>query len=73
MMSTTAVVKGVRLSAQKGRLVADLIRGLAVDLIEGPTFVKPLCSGSCIGNRITQEGAFSVFHGLDPSGRSTTA
>src|SRR5512140_1292214 len=31
MMSTTAVVKGVRLSAQKGRLVADQIRGLPVD------------------------------------------
>ncbi len=29
-MSTTAVVKGVRLSAQKGRLVADQIRGLPV-------------------------------------------
>ncbi len=30
-MSTTAIVKGVRLSAQKGRLVADQIRGLSVD------------------------------------------
>ncbi len=30
-MSTTAVVKSVRLSAQKGRLVADQIRGLSVD------------------------------------------
>src|SRR5438128_11275948 len=30
-METTAVLKGVRLSAQKGRLVADLIRGLPVD------------------------------------------
>jgi large subunit ribosomal protein L22 len=30
MMNTTAVVKGVRLSAQKGRLVADQIRGLPV-------------------------------------------
>ena len=30
-MSTTAVLKGVRLSAQKGRLVADQIRGLPVD------------------------------------------
>ena len=30
-MSTTAVVRGVRLSAQKGRLVADQIRGLSVD------------------------------------------
>jgi len=29
-MSTIAVVKGVRLSAQKGRLVADQIRGLPV-------------------------------------------
>jgi large subunit ribosomal protein L22 len=31
MMSTTAVVKGVHLSAQKGRLVADQIRGMPVD------------------------------------------
>ena len=30
-MSTTAIVKGVHLSAQKGRLVADQIRGLSVD------------------------------------------
>jgi len=30
MMSTIATVKGVRLSAQKGRLVADQIRGLPV-------------------------------------------
>ncbi len=30
-METTATLKGVRLSAQKGRLVADQIRGLRVD------------------------------------------
>jgi large subunit ribosomal protein L22 len=30
-MQTTATLKGVRLSAQKGRLVADQIRGLPVD------------------------------------------
>jgi len=30
-METRAVLKGVRLSPQKGRMVADLIRGKKVD------------------------------------------
>lgn len=30
-METNAILKGVRLSAQKGRLVADLVRGRPVD------------------------------------------
>jgi len=30
-MQTSAVLRGVRLSPQKGRLVADQVRGLAVD------------------------------------------
>jgi len=31
MMETNAILRGVRLSAQKGRLVADQICGLLVD------------------------------------------
>jgi large subunit ribosomal protein L22 len=31
MMETRAVLRGVRLSAQKGRLVADLVRGKSVE------------------------------------------
>ena len=30
-METNATLRGVRLSAQKGRLVADLVRGMPVD------------------------------------------
>jgi large subunit ribosomal protein L22 len=30
-METNAILKGVRLSAQKGRLVADMVRGRPVD------------------------------------------
>ena len=30
-METKAIVRGVRLSADKGRLVADLVRGKKVD------------------------------------------
>ena len=30
-MESTAILRGVRLSAQKGRLVADQVRGLPVD------------------------------------------
>jgi large subunit ribosomal protein L22 len=31
MMETNAILRGVRLSAQKGRLVADLVRGKPVE------------------------------------------
>lgn len=31
MMETNAVLRGVRLSSQKGRLLADLVRGKSID------------------------------------------
>ncbi len=50
-METTAIVRGVRLSAQKGRLVADLVRGKPVDkalniLLSPPLTQKKLPASS---------------------------
>jgi large subunit ribosomal protein L22 len=65
MMSTTAVLKGVRLSAQKGRLVADQIRGLPVDKAlnllsfspkKGATIIKKVLE-SAIANAEHNDGA----------------
>ncbi|MEW6561940.1 MAG: 50S ribosomal protein L22 [Pseudomonadota bacterium] len=65
MMSTTAVLKSVRLSAQKGRLVADQIRGLpvskALDILafspkKGATIIKKVLE-SAIANAEHNDGA----------------
>ena len=55
-MSTTAVVKGVRLSAQKGRLIADQIRGMPVDkALNLLTFSpKKAADGMGMGLKISQ-------------------
>jgi len=64
-MSTTAVLKSVRLSAQKGRLVADQIRGLpvskALDILafspkKGATIIKKVLE-SAIANAEHNDGA----------------
>lgn len=45
-METSAIVRGVRLSAQKGRLVADLVRGKPVDqAIDILTFTQKRAAG----------------------------
>ena len=64
-METTATLRGVRLSAQKGRLVADLIRGMPVDRAlnvlafcpkKGARIVKKVLE-SAIANAEHNEGA----------------
>ena len=64
-MQTTATLRGVRLSAQKGRLVADQIRGLpvgrALDLLtfspkKGAKIIKKVLE-SAIANAEHNDGA----------------
>ncbi len=64
-METTAKLKGVRLSAQKGRLIADQVRGMHVDKAislltfspkKGATIVKRLLE-SAIANAEHNDGA----------------
>ena len=64
-MQTTATLRGVRLSAQKGRLVADQVRGMqvgrALDLLtfspkKGARIIKKVLE-SAIANAEHNEGA----------------
>ncbi len=64
-MQTNAILRGVRLSAQKGRLVADLVRGKPVDQAlnilafspkKGATIIKKVLE-SAIANAEHNDGA----------------
>ena len=64
-METNAILRGVRLSAQKGRLVADLVRGKSVDQAlnilafcpkKGATIIKKVLE-SAIANAEHNDGA----------------
>ena len=64
-METNATLRGVRLSAQKGRLVADLVRGKSVDHAlnilafspkKGATIIKKVLE-SAIANAEHNDGA----------------
>lgn len=64
-METNAILRGVRLSAQKGRLVADLVRGKPVDKAldilaftpkKGAAIIKKLLE-SAIANAEHNDGA----------------
>lgn len=44
-METTAIVRGVRLSVQKGRLVADLVRGKPVKALNILSFTQKKAAG----------------------------
>ena len=53
-METRSIVRGVRLSADKGRLVADLVRGKKVD--QALNIIKK-CLESAIANAEHNDGA----------------
>jgi large subunit ribosomal protein L22 len=64
-METNAILRGVRLSAQKGRLVADLVRGKSVEQAlnilsfspkKGATIIKKVLE-SAIANAEHNDGA----------------
>ena len=64
-METNSILRGVRLSAQKGRLVADLVRGKPVDQAlnilsfspkKGATIIKKVLE-SAIANAEHNDGA----------------
>ncbi|RJX32374.1 MAG: 50S ribosomal protein L22 [Oxalobacter sp.] len=60
-METKAILKGVRLSAQKGRLVADMIRGKPVDQALNILAFSPK-KGAVIIKRVLESAIANAEH-----------
>ncbi|MGH8632277.1 MAG: 50S ribosomal protein L22 [Burkholderiales bacterium] len=60
-METSAVLRGVRLSAQKGRLVADQVRGLPVDKALGILKFSPK-KGAKIIQKVLESAIANAEH-----------
>ncbi|MGE0873982.1 MAG: 50S ribosomal protein L22 [Burkholderiales bacterium] len=60
-METRAVLRGVRLSAQKGRLVADQIRGMPVDKAMNTLAFSPK-KGAAIIRKVLESAIANAEH-----------
>jgi large subunit ribosomal protein L22 len=61
MMETKAILRGVRLSAQKGRLVADLVRGKTIDQALNILAFSPK-KGAVIIKRVLESAIANAEH-----------
>ena len=60
-METKAILRGVRLSAQKGRLVADLVRGMPVGRALDPLAFSPK-KGAKIIRKVLESAIANAEH-----------
>ena len=60
-METKAILRGVRLSAQKGRLVADLVRGKPVDQALNTLAFSPK-KGAKINRKVLESAIANAEH-----------
>lgn len=61
MMETKAILRGVRLSAQKGRLVADLVRGKKIEQALNILIFSPK-KGASIVKRVLESAIANAEH-----------
>jgi ribosomal protein L22 len=71
-METTATLRGVRLSAQKGRLVADMVRGMPVGRALDVLAFSPK-KGARIIRKVLESAIANAEHNRSPRSRSRPA